>query len=183
MTDPFTDDGNPVTQQGESAPFVIRLSRTASGSRTYTIGATLGRDEVPEHVVAALFELERLVNEGMVEPVRQSKPRAERDNTLRDLRRSVLIEALRKMPIPEAFREGWDGWYTTSQIVTALGNGNHRSQVVADLKSLVADGLVEYQRGKGGNYPSRYRLAPTPEQEKRRLPAERKTRAQKGGGK
>jgi len=154
MTEPFADD-NPVTQQGETAPFVIRLSRTASGSRTYTVGASLGRDETPEGVVAALFEIERLVAAGMEQKPTKPTVVKERDNTIAQLRRSVLLEVLKGSV------DGWggEGWVTTAEIVTALGSGNHRSQVVNDLKVLVADGLVEYQRGKGGNYPSTYRLA------------------------
>lgn len=145
MTDPFAEGA--VHEQGDGAPFVIRLSKTARGERTYTIGASLGRDETPEAVVDALFEVERLVIARMGKPDKAPRPEA----MMTQLRRSVLVEQLRK--VASVFPTEW---VTTADLTQP---GMHRSQVVNDLKALVAEGVVEYERGKGGNYPSRYRLA------------------------
>lgn len=154
MTDPFAEG---ITHEsGEGAPFVIRLSRNASGARTYTVGATLGRDETPEAVVEALFAIERMVAAGMEGKVEKA---AREVPLTAQLRRSIIVSALQKgAGVIDA--EGTIGgvWMTTGEIVKAIP-GAHRSQVVTDLKALTEQGIVEYERGKGGNYPSRYRLA------------------------
>lgn len=170
MTDPFAEGA--VHDQGEAAPFVIRLSRTASGARTYTVGASLGQMRADGNaaqdaaVVARLFALEALVVARMEQPAKRGKaPRGE--SVASQLRKSLVVEVLRKAAArdvrpprsPNHLRAN-EGWAMTPAIVEALGPDAHRSQVIEDLKALVAAGVVEYQRGKGGNYPSKYRLAP-----------------------
>ena len=145
MTDLMADDGNPVREQGESAPYVVRLSRTATGTRTYTVGASLTASEDLEAAVARLFALEALVVDN-IDGKAQRSARYSSMSVAASLRRSILVEKLRRA----------GDWLTTAEMV---GPNEHRSQVVADLAALVKADVVEYERGKGGNYPSRYRLA------------------------
>lgn len=146
------DDDNPVTEQGQAAAIVVRLSRTTTGARTYTVGMAIPPDETPEAYVDALFEIERLVVARIEKP-----PKRERGESLQaQLRRSIIVEAMRKHGATNEDKVG-SGWATTGEIVNHVKG--HRSQVQGDLQALVKLGQVEYERGKGGLYPSRYRLA------------------------
>lgn len=152
MTDPFADTDNPVVAQGLVPGVVVRLSKTAGGARTYTVGMTIPVDAVPDAVIDALFEIDRLMAERIEKPV----PKVRGESITAQLRRSVIVETLRHHKHSGAGVP--PQWATTAEIMAAA-KLTHRSQVVTDLKALVDAGQVEYQRGKGGNYPSRYRLA------------------------
>jgi hypothetical protein len=146
-----------IYEDGSGPPrYVVRLSRTAQGVRTYTVGASLPEGEITERSVTRLFDLERAVLRELDGP-RRSAARAGRGVTA-TLRRSIIVEELRiRRTTARASGLDLEGWTTTPELVAGI-SGAKRSQLVADLAVLVRDGLVEVQ-GSKGRTPSRYRLA------------------------
>lgn len=126
---------------GSEPRFVIRLSRTATGTRTYTVGATMPvTPDTDALVITRLFALDSLVRDlldgnGRIGPIGEAPRKADG-----------------MLPLMTAGR-----WYTTPELGKALGM--ERTSIRKLLGDLVKRGLVEYERGSGRSRPSRYRLA------------------------
>jgi hypothetical protein len=134
---------------GDGTTFVVRLSRTAQGVRTYTVGASIPDGEYKPDTVERLFDLERAIV-AELDGVNVSSKRSGGSLTAQ-LRRTIILNVL---------RQSGGIWMATAVILDRTGGAvRSRSQLVADLSALVRDGLVEYEAGgKGRGASSRYRL-------------------------
>jgi hypothetical protein len=163
--DTLTEGENPVRDAGgASVPtLVVRISHTASGARTWTIGATApltpgGQGELLARLLAVDDAMTAL-NEG--QSAGQLVSAGDGDPTLTEqLRRSLIVSALRQATIwhPEDGEDKPQGWLRSADIVAAVGGS--RARIVADLQALVRAGVIEYRAGGGRSRPSTYRLAP-----------------------
>lgn len=148
----YSDDG------GAGVRYVVRLSRTATGTRTYTVGMTLPESYQSHRqsdsiysdgqAIARLFAIEDAVR--MLIEADPNKPRPE---VLRRAAPTVHDRTVRNMSIT---RPSTNSWYTLDELVK--GTGASRTQVRTQLHKLVTDGLAEVEEGGGKARPSRYRL-------------------------
>lgn len=137
MTD--TDD---IYPEGGEPRLVIRLSRTATGTRTYTVGASMPvSPDRDGETIARLFAVDEVVRrllDGSGKAVDETP--------------EVPRKADGMLPLLNAGQ-----WYTTPELGTALGI--KRSTLRGLLNDLKRRGLLDYQRGTGRTRPSRYRLS------------------------
>jgi hypothetical protein len=154
-----------IYEGGTGAPrYVVRLSRTTTGTRTYTVGVSLNGADIAD-AVTDLFRLERAVINEIDGP--RKSARQSGNGVAAQLRRSLIVEALRKGPKGAVFTmvKGPTGGntlvstttMTTADLLEKLPD-MRRPQLVADLSALVNAGVVEVEQSKGRT-PSRYRLA------------------------
>lgn len=150
--------------------FVVRLSRTATGLRTYTAGASLPDKLTEDELKSALrrlFQIEKAIIADIDGPRRSA--RASGNGMAAQLRRSIVIAKLEgaikdyraakvKIGRTAEQRAALDrgGWLTTTEILSRIPNAK-RPQLSADLSYLVNEGVLEVEQSKGRN-PSRYRL-------------------------
>lgn len=154
-------DGDNVVADGNVAgTVVVRISRTAAGMRTWTVGATapLGTsaDDVIPVVLAYDDALALLTGtRGNGSDVGDGVLGAGEQSLTDVLARSILMAQLSKAPAdPERYP---DGWVTTAQLG---GVGGSRAKVVRDLQALARAGMVEYLPGGGRGKQSLYRAIP-----------------------
>lgn len=165
----MSDDLGEIYNEGDGARIVVRLSRTATGTRTYTVGMSMPmRDEpvlLPDPFapkattdgdrISRLFAIEEVVrllldNDGVIPPAAITElPDPGKPTSVRKVQDVMALG-------PASAGWGGDGWYTTAELVAALGVS--RQYVVGLLRKLVEQGSVEYERGGGPGRPSRYRL-------------------------
>jgi hypothetical protein len=138
--------------------YVVRISRTAAGARTYTVGASLpeaydgSKLEDDGHALSRLFAIENTVRylldhetDGTM-PVPEDTPAP----TITDSARRLL--AITGLPGTDHA----DGWYTLDEMVE--GTGANRSYLKELLAAMRKRGEVEMQRGGGRGRVTRYRL-------------------------
>lgn len=151
----MSDDLGEIYSEGDTTRYVVRVSRTATGTRTYTAGVSIpGGDGTRDgEYLARLFAIEDVVA-GLI-----------------DREAAVLPANVRRfppiVPKPDAAQRAetelakgrmsgkGDGWYTTPELVKVLGVS--RQHVVSLLTKMRDAGAVEKEQGEGGR-PSRYRL-------------------------
>jgi hypothetical protein len=140
-----------IYEDGNGAPrYVVRLSRTTTGTRTYTVGMSLNAADIAD-AVTDLFRLERAVINEIDGP--RKSARQSGNGVAAQLRRSLIVEALRRS---QKVSDG--AWMTTAVMLAVIEPKMRRPQLVADLSALVNAGVVEVEQSKGRT-PSRYRLA------------------------
>lgn len=140
-----------IYEEGDGPPrYVVRLSRTATGSRTYTVGMSLAAPDIDTDAVTALFRLEKAVMD-VIDGKATRSSRHSGQNVAANLRRSIIVEVLRKADLNDPGTQ-----ITTEQIRQTLNPQPHRSQLVADLSALVKAGVLDKTEAPGK--PSRYRL-------------------------
>jgi hypothetical protein len=140
-----------IYEDGVGAPrYVVRLSRTTTGTRTYTVGMSLNAADIAD-AVTDLFRLERAVINEIDGP--RKSARQSGNGVAAQLRRSLIVEALRRS---QKVSDG--AWMTTAVMLAVIEPKMRRPQLVADLSALVNAGVVEVEQSKGRT-PSRYRLA------------------------
>ena len=173
---------NLVAEQGEGAAYVVRVSRTAGGVRTWTVGATLADMARSGEVVANVLALDdALLIATMAPPAGDpiptkvpDKPTAKADKptptaTLgRQLKLSLLAGRLER----EFHWVQQNGltWVSVSDIMGVLGiPASGRSRLIKDLHELVRAGLLEYRPSGGGrgrasmyHYIGGRKVMPTP---------------------
>lgn len=138
-----------IEAAGTEPSYVVRLSRTAQGVRTYTVGMSVPVDRYAAETVTGLFELERAV----IAEIDGDNASAKRSggSLAAQMRRTIVLNVLRQV----------GDWMVTADILSRVGGGvRSRSQLVADLSALTRDGWVEYEQGTGRHKQSRYRIAP-----------------------
>lgn len=170
MTDPemMLDGEVPVDGQ-----VVVRLSRTATGTRTYTVGLSLpllSSDAQRVDALTRLFAVDDAVRDRIDRPRTAVAPSTAADasrNTERALRLSLLLERMRQTAATpgvatmatDAVAMGTSfpghGWLTAADLMT---EGVTRTRLINDLHALVGAGLIDYQRGGGKARPSFYRV-------------------------
>lgn len=136
-----------VYAAGDGLVYVVRLSRTAQGQRTYTVGASIPDGQYSQDAIERLFDIERAVT-------------AELDGPHVSAKRSggSLAAVLRRTMVLNVLRQAGD-WLTTAVIQERSGGAvRSRSQLVADLSALLRDGYVEKEQGSGRHKPSTYRI-------------------------
>jgi hypothetical protein len=167
VVDLYGDDDN-----RPGVRYVVRLSRTATGTRTYTVGMTLPETYDPSakpnalrsdgEAIARLFAIEDAMR--LLIEADPAKPRPE---VLRRAAPTVHDRTVRVMSVSKPFgtgkendrvNAGVNGWYTLDELVK--GTGASRTQVRTQLHKLVADGLAEVEEGGGKGRQSHYRLVP-----------------------
>jgi hypothetical protein len=138
------------SRKTDGIEYVVRLSRTAQGVRTYTVGASIPDAEYRDDAVSRLFDLERAVV-AEIDGNGSASARRSGNSLTAQMRRTMVLNRLRQT----------GGWETTAEILAGVGAAvRSRSQLVADLSALVRDGLVEKEEGgQGRGKHSRYRLA------------------------
>jgi hypothetical protein len=140
-----------IYEDGTGEPrYVVRLSRTTTGARTYTVGVSLNGADIAD-AVTDLFRLERAVINEIDGP--RKSARQSGNGVAAQLRRSLIVEALRRS---QKVSDG--AWMTTAVMLAVIEPKMRRPQLVADLSALVNAGVVEVEQSKGRT-PSRYRLA------------------------
>jgi hypothetical protein len=140
-----------IYEGGTGAPrYVVRLSRTTTGTRTYTVGVSLNGADIAD-AVTDLFRLERAVINEIDGP--RKSARQSGNGVAAQLRRSLIVETLRRS---QKVSDG--AWMTTAVMLAVIEPKMRRPQLVADLSALVNAGVVEVEQSKGRT-PSRYRLA------------------------
>ena len=148
---------------GATVPtLVVRISHTASGARTWTIGATApltpgGQGPLLERLLAVDDAMTKLNAGQSAGELESAGDVSNGDPTLTEqLRRSLIVSVLRQ--VRDASGDG-SGWTPSASIVAAVGGS--RARIVADLQALVRAGVLEYRAGGGRSRPSTYRLSPT----------------------
>lgn len=156
-------DGENIVADATGGMLVVRISRTASGARTWTVGVTAplaggvsaDGDAALITRLLAVDDAIMAANEG--QPI--TPPSEHIESTLTEqLRRSLVLGVLRKRTSTavETAGSGMQTWMTSAEIVAAVGGS--RGRIVADLQALVRADLVEYKPGGGRLHPSLYRL-------------------------
>lgn len=147
---------------GATVPtLVVRISHTASGARTWTVGATApltpgGQGDLLARLLAVDDAMTALNAGQSAGELVSAGDVGNGDPTLTEqLRRSLIVSVLRRAAEngpaqPEGF------WVPSAAIVAAVGGS--RARIVADLQALVRVGMVEYRPGGGRQHPSLYRL-------------------------
>lgn len=164
-----------MLMDGETAAegqMIVRLSETATGKRTYTVGLSLAlaaTEGQRNRAIANLFATDTRVRWLLAHPPEEpgigaaarARPDDRRNDTERVLRLSVLVERMKVMTaklgrvIPDSDAVGW------LVVADLLTPDTSRTRIVTDLMMLVrADPpVVEYRKGGGHGRPSFYRLA------------------------
>jgi hypothetical protein len=150
-------DMTEIYEEGNGPPrYVARLSRTAQGVRTFTVGMSLNGDAISDEAVGRLFALENAITRQIDGPRKSAKLSGQ--SVTAQLRKSLVVELLRKLSTAGK-RSGQfvPRELTTQELLAGLPNTT-RSQLVADLSALVREGVLDVEQSKGRN-PSKYRLA------------------------
>jgi DNA-binding HxlR family transcriptional regulator len=126
--------------------YVLRVSKTTQGVRTYTVGASVPDRDYSQRAVRRLFEIEKLVAREIEGP--RSSSVYSGNSLTAQMRRTMIINRMRQTT----------DWWTTNEIMAHLDAVKSRSQLVADLSYLAREGLLDYEQGTGRHQQSRYRV-------------------------
>lgn len=142
MTDELTD------VYGDEPRMVIRLSRTAGGVRTYTVGASLPMRsgiEGDAEAISRVFAVDELVRSLL------DNPASHADGLLDGLAPTLAIATL-----DAKGDKGEDGWYTAESI--AAVQGVHVRTVQRQMATAVKSGAIERKLGGGKGKRTLYRV-------------------------
>lgn len=148
----MTDELTAEYESGEPR-LVIRLSRTASGVRTYTVGASLPLREGTDGdatAISRVFAVDELVRSLIDNP--ESGPTLHRQLSAATMLASV--------PTVAALNENGSEWVTAAALAAKMGKSRRSlSRYVADA---MAAGAIEAKIGGGRGKPTLYRVVQSP---------------------
>jgi DNA-binding transcriptional ArsR family regulator len=136
---------------GSDTRYVLRLSRVASGARTWTVGASMGEAADEGQVAARLLSIDAAIEARVRGQIPRQHPAGTDGgevNLTSQLARTLILTSLTSA----------GEWVPTSDLLESTKLA--RTTLVYHLNRLVSAGLVEKRQGKGASDVSTYRLVP-----------------------